>query len=619
MRLRVPASVPDPAPASVSGPFPVPIPAAAPLLGLGALLFGSTAMAATFSELPEFGAGGNTICMVWADLDGDSRLDMVVGNYFAQANPVYWNQGDGSFVLGPNLGAGSSFAVSAADFDNDGDLDVAVGNGANQQNSLFVNDGAGGFTQQAQFGARSTVALAWGDVDRDGDLDLAVGNGILGANQQNALFVNNGNGTFTEEAQFGVHQSCTLAWGDCDADGDLDLAVGNGGFGTVDQNYLYRNNGDGTWIEEPQFGTGDTASLAWGDADNDGDLDLAVANWNAGQNYLYVNDGSGAFTALPRFGLRDPNTLSWGDADNDGDLDLAVGNGDFSVADQNYLYLNNGDLTFTEEAQFGLGSTDGVVWADMDDDGDLDLAVGNEHTPTTNYLYRNDGEVGDWIEVRLAGRFAELGPGFSNADGVGAKVSVYAAGSLGDPGALLGYREVAITGGFTSQLPLAVHFGVPGAATVDLRIEWPGSDGSASTQDLLGVTTGQRLRVVEGLESTGVDEGVEGSGAPEGSGSIGPNDLPGAASGRSWMGVPVPNPTRKDLGLDFGLSEAGPVRISLFDPSGRFLDAWVDAEESSGRHRVERLGFADDLESGAYFLRMEALGETTTRKVLVVK
>ena len=169
------------------------------------------AAAATFTETPEFGTA-NTICVVWADLDSDDDLDLIVGNYFNQANPIYWNQGDGTFALGPNLGAGSSFAVAAFDFDNDGDLDVAVGNGSNQQNWLFENDGTGVLSQRNEFGLRSTVALAAADFDLDGDLDLAIGNGILGANQPNALFVNQGDGTFVEEAQFGEMQSCTLAF-----------------------------------------------------------------------------------------------------------------------------------------------------------------------------------------------------------------------------------------------------------------------------------------------------------------------------------------------------------------------------------------------------------------------
>lgn len=584
--------------------------------------------ALSFTETPQFGAG-NTICVAWADLDGDGDDDLVVGNVANQPNPVYWSQGDGTFVLGPNLGNGATFAVTAADFDNDGDRDVAIGNGNNQQNWLFVNDGTGAFTQRNEFGTSRTVAMAWGDADSDGDLDLAVGNGILGSSQQNWLYRNDGDGTFTQEAQFGLRQTCTLAWGDCDGDGDLDLAIGNGGFGFVDQNYLYRNDGTGTFTEEAQFGMGDTSSLAWGDVDNDGDLDLAVANWNAGQSYLYVNDGTGSFTELPRFGTRDPNTISWGDADDDGDLDLAMGNGDFTSADQNYLYVNNGDLTFTEEAHFGLGSTDGVAWSDADGDGDLDLAVGNEHTPTTNYLYRNDAAAGDWLEVKLVGRFASQGDGYSNADGIGAKVFVYAAGSLGDPGALLGFREVSATGGFTCQLPLAVHFGVPGAETVDVRIVWPGSGGSRLTQDLSAVATGQRLVVIEGLESSGIEDGDGGApgGGAHGGGQGDPQDGPNGgpygwgrqAGARSWLGDPAPNPSRGEFGVEFALRAPGRAAFTIVDPVGRVLATWSEEVGAAGRHRVSHRGVVGQLESGTYWLRMEALGETRARKVTVLR
>ena len=172
---------------------------------------------------------------------------------------------------------------------------VRVGNGgsSSQQNYLFRNEGDGTLAQLNEFGLLRTVGMAWGDYDNDGDLDLALGNGLLGGDQQNMLYVNNGDGTFTGEEQFGMGQSAAVVWGDCDGDGDLDLAVGNGGFGTEEQNYLYRNNGDGTFTEEANFGQEDTASLAWGDYDNDGDLDLAVGNWQNGPSVLYTNDGTG--------------------------------------------------------------------------------------------------------------------------------------------------------------------------------------------------------------------------------------------------------------------------------------------------------------------------------------
>lgn len=455
------------------------------------------AQVGVFTERAEFGAGA-TIPIAWADADGDGDFDLAVGNYGNQANALYRNDGTGLFAAESQFGAKSTFAVVWADFDNDGDQDLSVGNGSNQQNALFVNDGAGAFTARDEFGLRSTIALAWADFDLDGDLDLAVGNGILSSAQQNALYVNNGDGSFTARDEFGLLRTDSVAWADFDNDGDPDLAVGNGGFNREEQNALYINNADGSFTERPEFGMGNTASVAWADADNDGDLDLAVMNWNNGQSSLYRNNGDTTFTEQPIFGVGDPNTGAWGDFDNDGDLDLALGNGDFSNAAPNTLYVNDGAGGFTPEAQFGLGSTDSLAWADVDRDGDLDIAAGNEHSPTTNYLYTNETPgIGGRIALRLRGRFAELGDGYSNRDALGATVWIYQAGHLGDPAHLLGVRQIEATGGFTSQQPRQLHYGMAGRASVDVRIVWPGSAGSRITQDLPGVAAGSSLDVPE--------------------------------------------------------------------------------------------------------------------------
>jgi len=235
-------------------------------------------------------------------------------------------------------------------------------------------------------GSDETRSVAWADWDGDGDLDLAVGNG--GA--QNAVYLNNGDGSFGAAVNFGSGSDATLslAWGDFDADGDLDLAVGNDG----GQNAVYRNTGGA-------FGTAvnvgpdndDTRSLAWGDFDGDGDLDLAVGNYYE-QNAVYLNDGDGSFGAAVNFGTGGDATrsLAWGDFDGDGDLDLAAGNDG-----QNAVYPNNGG-SFGAAVNFGTGSdwTTSLAWADFDADGDLDLAAGNYgqnaiyfNEPTTRYLY----------------------------------------------------------------------------------------------------------------------------------------------------------------------------------------------------------------------------------------
>ncbi|MCK5018296.1 MAG: VCBS repeat-containing protein, partial [Candidatus Peribacteraceae bacterium] len=219
-----------------------------------------------------------------------------------------------------------------------------------------------------------TRSVAWGDYDHNGYLDLAVGN-----NGQNYLYQNNGDGTFAEIAAFGAGNTISVAWGDYDHNGYLDLAVGNNG-----QNYLYQNNGDETFTPIAAFGAGDTTSVAWGDYDHNGYLDLAIGNFGQ-QNYLYQNNGDKTFTPIVAFGAGDTTSVAWGDYDHNGYLDLAIGN----FGQQNYLYQNNGDETFTPNVAFGSGLTESIAWGDYDNNGYIDLAIGNQGQ---NYLYQNNGD-----------------------------------------------------------------------------------------------------------------------------------------------------------------------------------------------------------------------------------
>ena len=182
------------------------------------------------------------------------------------------------------------------------------------------------------------------------------------------------------------------AWGDYDNDGFLDLFVGATYPST--RNYLYHNKHDGTFelIDDaamPKIPSNQHGA-AWGDYDNDGNLDLIVTAGNpeVTHNALYHNNGDGSFTAVTTGPIYEETFLlgfhapSWADYDNDGFLDLFIAGHDI----RNRLFHNNGDGTFTRDASSVLVSTviasEGHAWFDFDDDGSSALK---------GALYRNEG------------------------------------------------------------------------------------------------------------------------------------------------------------------------------------------------------------------------------------
>lgn len=318
-----------------------------------------------------------------------------------------------------------------------------------------------------------STGAAWGDYDNDGDLDLFVSN--FGS-PFNFLYRNDGADSFTRIT------SGEIA---------TDLFVPNNN----ENNFLYHNNRDGTFTKITSGPVvtdgGSSFGAAWGDYDNDGHLDLFVANLNQ-RNFLYHNNGDGTFTRMTSGEIVTDVGYSWGaawaDYDNDGFLDLFVANGPPNGPGQNdFLYHNNRDGTFTKITTGSLVNDaaigDGCAWGDYNNDGFLDLFVTNLNNQN-NLLYRNNGNSHNWLIVQCAGRS-------SNRAGIGAKVRIKAA-IAGQPRWQL--REISGGSGYASQNALYAHFGLGDATNIALvRIEWP----SGMTQELKDVAPRQFLILKE--------------------------------------------------------------------------------------------------------------------------
>jgi hypothetical protein len=500
---------------------------------------------------PETMAGGVAVF----DYDNDGNLDIFFTNGAdisslkktspKYSNRLFGNQGNGTFTdvteKAGLAGTGYDTGVAIGDFDNDGYEDIFVG--GVHRNTLYHNNGDGTFTDvtdkaglvrsDAKYGPLWSVGGGWLDVNNDGLLDLFVVNYLSwDVNHEpdckfngkpeychpkfykelpNQLFLNNGNGTFTdvsEQAGLRSHPGKGMGIGVADYDGDglPDVFVANDKL----FNSLFHNKGK-SHFEEVAFETGvalpEHGNLISGmgvdfrDLNNDGNPDIAVVALANETFPIYQNNGKGGFLEITaRSGMTvlsnpmagySPNIA---DFDNDGWKDIFVTRGDVqspamasrSQIDQPNTVFRNVPpgkwSTLTNEAGFTAQPPRrhrGSAFGDFNRDGKLDLVVTALSVPAE--IWMNDSPNGNhWLELALEGTK-------SNRDAVGARVRVVAGGQTQ-------FNHVTTASGYASSSAGPMHFGLGAAKLVDeIEIRWP----SGTTQVLKNVEADRILPIKE--------------------------------------------------------------------------------------------------------------------------
>jgi len=508
-----------------------------------------------FTDTRDGQQGRTTQFAIFGDLDNDGDADAYAANFIGydtvdtgDRSEVLLNQGDGTFVLGPeNVFTDDpdyDAVVSAAmlDHDHDGALDLFVGHhyarygylDTSGQDSLFVGDGAGSFADVTVEAGMETVASSflthyqdginhrptWGvtacDIDGDGHTDLLADSY---GRQFNMLWHANGDGTYTDIGR--------------------DVGFASDDNEDYTDNYYYGTEYWSSWDEYPFRNGGNSAKAICGDLDNDGDLDLLQIElrheWtgqSSDMTELLYNEGVGEGGTFDRPGREAtgltrehdvPMTEMWNegdlggalfDFDNDGQLDALVASSDYPYT-WSLSWHQQDDGTFRDvsvASGLRLDRAHGVSVLDYDRDGDYDVVLGtsrmrweDDDDPSDPgaaymYLFRNDvGQAGNRLMIDLEG------DGTANRDALGARIVARA----GDD---LFVREVIGGHGIQGQQndPLQI-IGTGEHCTLDsVEIRWPDASGTVSTFENVRANYVLRIHQTDGLEYLSMEEYLAG-------------------------------------------------------------------------------------------------------------
>lgn len=463
-----------------------------------------------YNNGPLYG-GGVSFC----DFNGDGLDDLT----FCLNNDsvtFYVNNGNGFNKMELIGNIADAKQPTWVDYDNDGDRDLFITKrGASCK--LYRNDGFPILTDVTvsmnlpTVVSYNTYGCSWGDYDNDSFLDVYICNYNWLDGVTNWLMHNNGNGTFTNMGYAlgvdnGSKPSFQSVWIDFNFDGWQDLYLVNDKYQV---NAMYQNNGNGTFTNAGSTTSSnvalDSMSNSISDYDHDGDFDIYISNTASAGNFLLRND-DGVFQNVAESAGVEANMLCWGslfiDYNNDGWDDIHVTTVDIQNGNQNYFYINQQDGTFIESSSsVGLASDDYNSYSnargDFNNDGYYDFIETNV-IPTTSALWRNSGGSNHYLKLGLEGVV-------SNKDGVGTLVECWVNGEK-----LI--RQTQCGGNYIAQDSQYEIFGLGTHIIVDtLILHWPSgwvdSFYNLEADQFFSVTEGDSFTAEISSDSEGICSG----------------------------------------------------------------------------------------------------------------
>ncbi len=417
---------------------------------------------------------GFSEAMAWGDYDNDGFEDVYVSNGWGNhVNFLYKNDGEGGFEKVTNIltdDKSNSLGANWVDFDNDGDLDLFLCNKL-QKNSLYENKGNSEFEKlncELTIKVNYTTSSAWVDYDLDGFIDCFITNYD---NQPNYLYRNLGDGKFEEiNGTWSTESLSSLnaTWSDFNNDGYPDLFVGN----RLNNDIYVNQNGNLVKLSLiPTQHANTTYTVCLADFNNDSWLDLLEINW-FGKNKIFTNNQQGDFTQPPYSDysqeLENSEGGAFGDYDNDGDLDLFVTNDGLNSMFENIEFTFHS--TTVPQSEDDLGNSNGVFWVDYDKNGTQDLFITNGGNQD-NQFFLNNGNENNWILINCLNEHG--------SPAIGTKIRIKPTGS-----SEWQMREInsQSCGGYGGHAGFIQHFGLASATSIDsLKIEWLGGKAEVIT------------------------------------------------------------------------------------------------------------------------------------------